>query len=1337
MGNYCSLKQKDGGGGSDEYLQKARYKKNQRKADKSTNVISVPKKGKRQTAVSAVGITTATNSSKAAVASKCNVGGVTFIIPRIEQPENQSTAATVIYKPFEPNNISSFIDKTPEKCFTFILPDELKNVSTETKKLLLGVFEKTANSANQKTNKIIVYICVPDNKGFPDERQSLYQTVLPAIRSKCTKIGYELHVVDLYCELWQRQEYGQLDTAVRLSELRRQNRVGHVVPIVFVDDSLGPPVLPHVMTKQDFDLARTKTPDASKLIEKWYTLDAQKNHYELRNEMMFETTFETQEADEKLWHDEKVQLQIALMKAFDSKSLRSGYVEQVLQQEVRNEIILNSELAKRSVWIINNYDVVSGNKCKTTAVESKKRLEQLSKQLKNELLETNIIFYETANAPEFLKKIESVLTTIIEYVDKEREKQEPTYGVSGLLLEELKIQTWFGYNAAKRAVRRDEAMERAKKYLTDADAGYPLILYGPSGSGKTTAMAAITKHCHLWNQNSAVVVRFANASAYSSSLEQTLNSLVVQLNLLDSGKSIWFKHDVQLYSKQITRLLGSIGSKRPVTLIVDGVDRFKNCLVDWIPQSLPNNVKIVVSASEPSAHLNRLRQTIKTPDSYIRIGNMTDEQINSLSSATIIRPIGGSGGETSKTNGKMVAAKTPLEIQVSSLCSKIRNSKQPPSSEKWVEAIFDNVESYLGKDKVSSVIGHMCATRYGLLDSELIELLSSENEFRASDLSVAVISPPAGLFWAMFNELMSSFLYWFKTDRYATVRWKNAVVAEVASRRYSESILRIKKKIISYYDDQVVVVAEDDSGKNSLPKRRKLDECTHLTDQAETIKEFFSNFDWVLEKLNNGSVLQLLDDLSAHAQEPQARFLRDFLSSAMPAMMDNGNQLFSQMSLYQPAADRYPALINAPPFPTLMPLVLTDAAIAASQLSESTAQQSDGAGTAGKFDLVKRFNDDANYVITVSTGRKEISVWDVHTCMRVRTLKGILHPTALKLIDNQRCIVLCERKLIVINLATGKVISKLKGVMNQNMPYFGLHSSTKIVALARSRMHVNLIDIETGTIEAYFKAGEDRFLNSLLVSGNGRVMVCGDETQKPFPLLVWNLTSRQLMYDLRIPFHEFVTRLAAITYEGHYVCCVAQEVDEPGPNFIVVYDLQSGTLFKKWKPGVNCVALDISSKDGCVLSGHENGHICIWDLTTGNCRWTLSGHVAPVTSLRLDPAGGSFVSLDTHARDRTIKLWNVTTGQLVSEFTPVNPITAFEILPGGKFVVVASLGSAHPTVLQLRGPQQSVDEQTTTTTIYGGETTLEVDLSLDFRDDAAAATTSTPVPVKTSAAVSR
>lgn len=114
------------------------------------------------------------------------------------------------------------------------------------------------------------------------------------VRMKCTQIGYELYVVDLYRDHQLQQECGLSDKAIRLAELRRQNLIGYVVPVVFVDDSLGPPVLPQVMNKQDYDLAKSKTPEAGKLIEKWYTLDAQKNHYELRNEMMFETTFETQ-----------------------------------------------------------------------------------------------------------------------------------------------------------------------------------------------------------------------------------------------------------------------------------------------------------------------------------------------------------------------------------------------------------------------------------------------------------------------------------------------------------------------------------------------------------------------------------------------------------------------------------------------------------------------------------------------------------------------------------------------------------------------------------------------------------------------------------------------------------------------------------------------------------------------------------------------------------------------------------------------------------------------------------------------------------------------------------
>lgn len=78
---------------------------------------------------------------------------------------------------------------------------------------------------------------------------------------------------------------------------------------------------------------------------------------------------------------------------------------------------------------------------------------------------------------------------------------------------------------------------------------------------------------------------------------------------------------------------------------------------------------------------------------------MTDEQIDSMFSAGIVQPVGGIV-KMVKNDDKTFTGKTPLELQVNMLCSKLQNSKQSSSSENWVNAIFDNIESLLGKDKV-------------------------------------------------------------------------------------------------------------------------------------------------------------------------------------------------------------------------------------------------------------------------------------------------------------------------------------------------------------------------------------------------------------------------------------------------------------------------------------------------------------------------------------------------------------------------------------------------------------------------------------------------------------
>ncbi|XP_050524997.1 uncharacterized protein LOC126896349 isoform X2 [Daktulosphaira vitifoliae] len=1244
MGNYCSSKPKDRNG-SDEYLQKAHYKKNQKKADKSTNVISVDKRKSNDPLQTVI-----TNNN-----AESN--------PNVEESSNNTKSETTVQQP----TISVENTMTvQEKQRTYTLPDELKCVTTDIKKLLLGIPEP---DLSHKSNKIVVYINFPSKNGFDDERSVLHEKIFPCLRSKCTGLGYELHVVDFNVD----EEVERACQNIHMKELRRGSEISFVVSVIYIDDTLGLPVLPQTVALTDYELVKSRS-DASRLLEKWYSLDEKTNSMTLKNE----SSLENDNRDQSKNSDEKFQLQMAMLKSFDSK-LRSIYFGRVIENELYNEVVLKSELAKKSIWVIKNHDL--NQKSKNTALELKKRLEQLNKQLKNELPESNIILCEDSKNDEFIKKISCTLLSIIDSIEKEHDKFESSYGVDPSLLEELRNHNSFSSFMSKNIVNPDDLIEVFKKYVTaDAEVLQPLIVYGPPGSGKTTLLSILVQYCHHWNQNAAVLMRFANISYGSSTLEHILNSIVMQLNHLDTGKSTWFTHDIESYSKQIKTLLNSISAIRPIILVIDGIDQFNNNSADWIPTQLPKNTRIIVSVNESSKHIDKLRQNVST-ESFVQVPYLTEQQIASMISCIQLNNNLKNHNQIKNCDLKNV---TPLKLKS---CLKSQNSIEP--NEDWVYATFDSVESTLGKERVSIAIGFLCATQYGLLDTEAIQLLEDKfnNDNNCKSLSVV-------LFWSLLNELLSIFLFWFKTDRYTTVRWSNNLIAEIAARRYNSYIKLARPKLLAYFESNQSESPSTWCNKN-LSKRRKLDECVHLMDGS--ISDYINNLDWILDKLNNGLILQLLDELSRHTDDPQTSFLKQFLTAKAPSMMHNGYQLYSQMSLYSPTEKYYSVKMDTPPFPTLMPLV--------PKLDNSNKMT---------FNVVKRLNENHNYAITVSTEQQEIGVWDVETCTKVRSLKGVPHPTAIKLIDNQRCIVLCERKLTVINLETGKVISKLKGVMNQNMPYFDLHSPTKLVALARSRMHVNLIDIETGTIEAYFKAGEDRFLNSLLVSGNGRIMVCGDETQKPFPLLVWNLTSRQLMYDLRIPFHEFITRLSAITHEGHYVCCVAQEVDEPGPNFIVVYDLQSGTLFKKWKPGVNCVSLDISSKDGCVLSGHENGRICIWDLTTGNCRWTLGAHIAPVTSLRLDPSGGSFISLDTHTRDRTIKLWSVNTGELISEYTPTNPITAFDILPGGQFIVVATSNSSYPTVLQLRGP--SIINPEPQKNIYNDET-LEVDLSLDFRED--------------------
>ena len=333
------------------------------------------------------------------------------------------------------------------------------------------------------------------------------------------------------------------------------------------------------------------------------------------------------------------------------------------------------------------------------------------------------------------------------------------------------------------------------------------------------------------------------------------------------------------------------------------------------------------------------------------------------------------------------------------------------------------------------------------------------------------------------------------------------------------------------------------------------------------------------------------------------------------------------------------------------------------------------------YDNLFAIPGEESYIVATSSNGNEVSVWSIEeTPRKVRTLKNINQPKDVKMVSREKALILCNRELRLYDLNEGKLVTKMKGVMNQKMPFYGIIDSTQCIALSRNRMTVNIMSLETGDLTTTFKVGEDRFLNSLLVSASGSTCVCGDETQKPFPLLVWDLKARKLLYDLRFNHHDFITSLSCISDDAHYVVSVAKEVNTSSPNFIVVYDLQSGMLFKKWKPEANSTSICISSK--AVVNGIEGGDLFLWDLSTGDKRHVLKGHESDVDTIRMSGNGKVFLSYDSKA-NHPVRVWSVESGQLLHEFTPTSKISCCMLSHQGDRILY-TLDSLNVQSIQLK-----------------------------------------------------
>ncbi|XP_007240267.3 NACHT domain- and WD repeat-containing protein 1 [Astyanax mexicanus] len=342
----------------------------------------------------------------------------------------------------------------------------------------------------------------------------------------------------------------------------------------------------------------------------------------------------------------------------------------------------------------------------------------------------------------------------------------------------------------------------------------PLVVSGPPGSGKTAVLCRLAQEMRaVLGPQAVVTLRLLGMSPLSSDVDSVLKSVCVQVcgafNLAPPCPQTANSHDMLVrFFQSMLHKVSEQGDT--LLLILDSLDHLPHAngghKLRWLPKEIPPNIHLVVSTlADWSPCLESLKALNNDDKYFFQVEPLTLEEGQLITKAYMDKA--GRRLTSEQVDAVLQSFQktgSPLHLKLLLDMAKqwtsyttLSDIRLGSSVQEVISLFLDALEGKHGKLFVCHALGYITLSRFGLSEAELQDILSLDNDVLAEVYQnrlppnhTLLRFPP--LLWALFRQDLGDHL---------VERWENGIAVcgfslrqfiEIVKERYLSVELRVK-----------------------------------------------------------------------------------------------------------------------------------------------------------------------------------------------------------------------------------------------------------------------------------------------------------------------------------------------------------------------------------------------------------------------------------------------------------------------------------------------------------------------------------------------------------------